>query len=86
MGQVSFLTTSLAVEAAKASCHISKDNSEMTDDDIRAVCHWIADRAPDTVMVDNKPEYGRVGREVMLFIAITEFPWFYDRYELAQFN
>ena len=78
--------TSLAVDTAKQACGIITPNSLMTDEEIRTVCKWIAQQAPDTVWVDSKPVFGRMGTDVMLFIALTEFPRFYEEYGLSQFN
>lgn len=83
-----FRDPSSTVELAKESCgiSISKPNSEMTDDEIRTVCKWLGQQAPDTIWVEDKPTLGKIGINIMLFIALTEFPWFYERFELAQFN
>jgi len=81
-----FRDSSSTVELAKQSCGIDKPNSVMSDDDIRTVCKWIAEQAPDTMHVDGKPTFGKIGINAMLFIALTEFPRFYEKYELSQFN
>ena len=81
-----FRDPSSTVELAKESCSIGKPNSEMTDDEIRIVCKWLGYQAPDTTWVDGKLTLGKMGINLMLFIALTEFPWFYEMYELAQFN
>jgi len=76
----------LAVETAKQACHITTPNPEMSDDEIRTVCKWLAERAPDTTFDDGRPKLGRIGTAVMLSVALYEFPDFYDRYDLSQFN
>ena len=78
--------TGLAVEAAKQACSITTPNPEMSDEEIRTVCKWLAERAPDTIVADGKPKLGRMGVGVMLSVALYEFPDFYDRYGLSQFN
>lgn len=70
------------LETIKAQYGIDKPNDEMTDDEIRQVIRFVGDRAPDTAWIDGKPQHGRQGIEVMLFLALTEFPDFYVRYEL----
>jgi len=58
----------------------------MTNDDIRKVMHWIGEGAPDTVWIDEKPVLGKLGIGMMLFLSLSEFPEFYIRYGLSQFN
>ncbi len=70
--------TSSAVDVAKQSLGMGKPTSEMTEDDIRAVCKWIGERAPDTMWIDGKAKLGRLGIGAMLFIVLTEFPRFYE--------
>ncbi len=81
-----FRDTSSTVELAKESCGVLTPSSEMTDDEIRTVCKWIGQHAPDTMLIDGKPTLGRIGIGAMLFITVTEFPEFYEKYGLAQFN
>ncbi len=76
----------LAVETAKQACSITTSNPEMSDEEIRTVCKWLAERAPDTTYIDGKPKLDRIGTGVMLSIALYEFPDFYDRYGLSQSN
>ena len=74
------------VAVAKRVCCITKPNSEMTDDEIRAVAHWIWGQLPDTSWKDGKLVPGKAGIDLMLFVAMSEFPEFYQRYRLSQFN
>jgi hypothetical protein len=83
---VACLTTSDIIEQAKKACGIAKPNSEMTDDEIRAVVRSVAQDAPDTTWKVGKPIFGLVGIGLMLFLGLSEFPEFYMRYELSQFN
>ncbi len=81
-----YMDTDTVVCVAKSALGISTPNSEMLDDEIRMICRWVADRAPDTIDVDGEKVLMRVGTNAMLFIALTEFPEFYEKFELAQFN
>jgi len=78
--------TSDLVEQAKANLGIAKPNGELADDDIRAIAHWVGMKAQDTVCANGEVTFNRTGIGLMLFIALTEFPEFYSRYELSQFN
>ena len=80
------LRTSELVDQAKEACHIITPNDQMTDEEIRTVMRWIGQRTPDTEWVDGKFVFGRMGIELMLFMTLSEFPDFYVRYELSQFN
>jgi len=78
--------TSIITQMAKKMCSISGENKDLADDQIAKVCRFIASFAPDTKHVDGKLEYGEIGISVMLSIALYEFPWFYEKYELWQRN
>ena len=80
------LTTSDLVEQAKANLNITKPNGELADDDIRVIARWVGMQAQDTACTDGEVTFNRTGLGLMLFIALTEFPEFYSRYELSQFN
>ncbi len=84
--RIDYQDTGLAVETAKQACGIATPNPDMSDEEIRTVCKWLAERAPDTTYVGGKPKLGKIGTGVMLSIALYEFPDFYDRYGLSQFN
>ena len=71
---------------AKEACSITKLNSEMTDDEIRATIYWIFERLPDTTWKDGKMVPGKAGINLMLFVTMSEFPEFYQKYGLSQFN
>ena len=82
-----YMKTSQFIDWAKANLDIIKLNSDMTDEDIRKVIRWIGLCAVDTVFVDgDKPILRRIGIVMMLSVTLLEFPEFYSRYELAQFN
>jgi len=77
---------SSTVQLAKEACHIITPNPDMSDDEIRTVAKWIGQYAPDTVWVDGKPQFRRLGISTMLFVVLSEFPSFYEKHGLSQFN
>ncbi len=80
------LNADIIIETIKAQYNIKKPNGEMTDEEIAIICKEIGKRAPDTMWFDEEPILGRIGIGTMLFLTITEFPEFYERYGLSQFN
>ena len=82
-----YMSVDEIVNWGKANFNIIKLNSLMTDDDIRRVIRWIGMCAVDTIFIDDdKPKIGRIGISLMLSVTLMEFPEFYMRYELSQFN
>jgi len=80
-------TTETLVETAKNVCDIRAPSNVMADSEVREVCREIAEDCPDTYIdKDGRAKPGPIGIGLMLFIALTEFPEFYERWELAQFN
>jgi hypothetical protein len=77
---------SSAVGVAKDACGIHVPNSEMTDDQIVKVVRWVGEHAPDTRWEDGKPVIGRRGIEAMLTMTVVEFPEFYEKHGLSQWN
>jgi hypothetical protein len=72
---------------AKANLNIMKRNSEMTDSDIKRVGRWVGLCSVDTIFIyGDKPIFGRIGISNMLFVTLMEFPDFYARYRLSQWN
>ncbi len=64
-----------------------KDNSELTDDEVRLVAKTFAIREPDTQWgEDGKPVLGPRGVAVLLCVALYCFPRFFEKFELGQFN
>lgn len=58
--------------------------TELTDSEIREVVYWIGMRSMDTIFIDgDKPVFGRIGIDLMLFITLMEFPEYYIKYKLA---
>ena len=82
-----YMTSNQIVNWGKANLNIIKLNNDMTDEDVRRVMRWIGECSYDTIFVDgDKPKIGRHGIGLMLSITLIEFPEFYMRYELSQFN
>ena len=75
------------VDWAMVNLHIIKPNDELTDEDIRRIVRWIGMCAWDTVYVDgDKPIIRRHGIGMMLSVTLLEFPEFYARHGLSQYN
>ncbi len=84
--EIEFMDTDTVVNVARSALGIDTPNSLMLDEEIRMICRWVGERAPDTITIDDKVTLGRTGINAMLFIALTEFPKFYEKFDLAQFN
>jgi len=84
--RATYLSTSLITRIAKDACNIPGRNEDLTDDEVGEVCRYFAECAPDTAFIEGKPKFGEVGIALMLSIALYEFPWFYQKYELWQRN
>ena len=75
------------VDWAKANLNIMKSSYDMTDEDIRRIVRWIGEYSYDTVYLNgDKPILRRIGIGMMLSVTLLEFPDFYMRYGLSQFN
>jgi len=81
-----YIPTDVVIDFARNLCGISAPIEAMSDEEISVACRRIGEQAPDSVWVDHKPTLGPIGIGVMLFLALTEFPEFYERFELAQRN
>jgi len=82
----SYSNTGELIALAKEACSITKSNSEMNDDEIRTIVHWIFERLPDTSWENGKMIPGKAGTDLMLFVTMSEFPEFYQRHGLGQYN
>ena len=72
---------------AQANLKIMKPKEVLTDEDIREVIRWIGMCTVDTIFIDgDKPIIGRIGIGLMLTVTLLEFPEYYMKYELSQFN
>jgi hypothetical protein len=75
------------VREAKRNNGITTPDGQMTDDEIRTVVRWIgATFSEPTCDADGDILLSRPAVEIMLFVTICEFPEFYCRYGLSQFN
>jgi len=75
------------VDWAQANLKIKKPRGTLPDKDIREVIRWVGICAVDTIFIDgDKPILGRIGIGLMLTVTLLEFPEYYMKYELSQFN
>lgn len=75
------------VEWAKANLNITELNDELKEEEIREVIRWIGLCSTDTIFIDgDKPIFGRIGIGLMLSITLLEFPEYYMKYGLSQFD
>ena len=74
------------IEAAKAYYGITSPNDAMTDEEIRKVVKITA-RKMSTRLYEHGPlVYRTAVTDMMLFLTLMEFPEFYKKYELVQYN
>ena len=70
-----------------ANLRIRKPKEALTEDEIREVIRWVGICSVDTIFVGgDKPILGRIGIGLMLTVTLLEFPEYYVKHELAQFN
>ena len=75
------------VDWAQANLNIMKPKEALTNSEIREIMHWIGMCSVDTIFPGGeKPVMGRIGIGLMLTITLLEFPEYYAKYELSQFN
>ena len=75
------------VDWAQANLKIMKLKEALTNSEIREIMHWIGLCSVDTIFPGGEmPILGRIGIGLMLTITLLEFPEYYMKYELAQFN
>ena len=74
------------VDIAKQELGITFSNALLDDEDIRGICKWVGQHAPDTIENGDETHIKSKGIDAMLFISLSVFPWFYERYELSQMN
>jgi hypothetical protein len=86
LAESGLLTTTQLVLLAKETYRITAPNAEMTDDQVRIVARWIGQHASDTLQVDGKVIFGRIGIGLMLFVTLSEFPEFHCKHGLGQDN
>ena len=72
---------------AQANFNIMKPKEDLTNAEIREIMRWIGMCSVDTMFLDgDKPVLGRIGIGLMLTVTLLEFPDYYMKYELSQFN
>jgi hypothetical protein len=75
------------VDWAKANLNIVKLDEDLMDTEICEIIKWIGMCSVDTIYIDgDKPILGRIGIGLMLSVTLLEFPDYYMKYELSQFN
>ncbi len=82
-----YVTTRYLVNWAMVKNNIHKCREELTTHDIRRIMRWVGLCSVDTIFIDvGKPHIGRIGIGLMLTVTLLEFPEYYMKYELSQFN
>ncbi len=72
---------------AQANLKIIKPKETLTNTEIREIMRWIGMCSVDTIFTGGeKPIMGRIGIGLMLTTTLLEFPEYYVKYELSQFN
>jgi len=71
---------------AMVNLGIAPPDAPISDQDIRQIMLWIGYNAVDTMYPDDVPKLGRIGIGLMLSVTLLEFPEYYVKYELSQFN
>ncbi len=75
------------VDWGLANLKIVKPREALTNEDIRKTIRWIGMCTVDTIFIDgDKPIIGRIGIGLMLTVTLLEFPEYYVKHELSQFN
>jgi len=70
-----------------ANLRIHKPKEALTEDEIREVIRWVGICSVDTIFFGgDTPIIRRIGIGLMLTVTLLEFPEYYMKYELAQFN
>lgn len=84
--EAELLTTHELINLAKAACHVDTPTQSMTDEEIRKVVRWIAMTISDWRGTGGDLLLNRSAQEIMLFVTVSEFPQFYVKYGLSQYN
>ena len=74
------------IDWAMAQFNMTKPRDQLSDDEIRKIIRWLGTCAVDAILVEGNPIPGRIGIGLMLTVTLLEFPDYYMKYELAQFN
>jgi len=82
-----YMTAGELVDWAQANLKIMKPKEALTNAEIREIMRWIGMCSLDTIFIGGeKPILGRIGIGLMLTVTLLEFPDYYVKYELSQFN
>ncbi len=82
-----YVTTGHLIDWAMEKVGIFKLKEELNDHDVAEIMQWIGICACDTlILMDDFPIIRRIGLGLMLTVTLLEFPDFYTRHELSQFN
>lgn len=80
-------TSSEFLHWAMEELHLLKSKDQLTDHEIGRLMQWLGICSPDTIITsDDFPYIRRMGVGIMLTMTLLEFPEFFMKYELAQFN
>ena len=75
------------VELAMFDLGISKAKEELVDSDIKKIMHYIGQWADETDFTNPfSPRIGLFGVGIMLTVCLLEFPEYYEKYQLSQYN
>ncbi len=75
------------VECTKETLEIDKPNSEMTDEEIKAVAREIGQLSEDTTFDEKgQPIFGHKAISWMITVVLYCFPKYWEKMGLAQFN
>jgi hypothetical protein len=75
------------VELAMFDLGISKAKEDLGDSDIRKIMHYIGQWADETDFTNLcSPRLGLFAIGVMLTVCLLEFPEYYEKYQLSQYN
>jgi len=82
-----YMLAGMLVDMAMYDLGIDTPKEELVDADIKKIMHYIGVWATnvETPALDN-PRISLFGVGLMLSVTLLEFPEYYERFELAQFN
>ena len=82
-----FMLAGMLVDMAMYDLGIDTPKEELADADVKKIMHYIGVWATnvETPALDN-PRISLFGVGLMLSVTLLEFPEYYERFELAQFN
>jgi len=81
-----YFTADQLTNWAMINMQIPKPHCRITEEDIRHIMRWIGYNAIDTMYPDDIPKLGRIGIGLMLTVTLLEFPAYYVKHKLSQFN